>query len=502
MSPSGFVVRTLLLVMTTMSSLLVFGQDDRMTEDDIQIEDRFVQANLLAANGKRKEAILLLDTLRREMPQPNSAVYLALAKLYFAQKDLNGCESNLLQAMKTDVSNVWVLDFGHDYYRETGRFDEAIATIDKIIALEPHKSVWYDKKIQWLVSIGKYGEAIGAIQAKEGNFGFNTAGSLKKIDILQKIGNVDEALTELEKIISAYPAEKKYLRLGAGLLHEAGRVSETRSYLERILALDPQDADARTGLALLGKETLSDTGYIEALSPLITDVNVGIDKKVQALLPLLTKQAEEGDSLYSADLLFLAAELCRVHPQEAKAFSLYGDVLKNAGNYEDAASAYQRTLALSKRNFLVWEQLMFCHEKTNEVVPLLQTAKEAIDYFPNQAMSYIFLASAQISIGDLKAAKANLEEATLIAAGNKDLESRIQRVWGQWAYSSKDVDKATDFVERAIQLSDGQNGDAWELKGDLIAAKGNLAEARLHWQKALKTGGWKKTLAEKLNLKN
>lgn len=501
MHPFGFVSLLLILFIIGITQPVMFGQDNRMSEDDIKVEDRFVQANLLAANGKRKEAILLLDTIRRELAQPNASVFLALAKLYYAQKDLNGCETNLIQAIKTDPTNVWALEFGFDYYKSTGRFDDALVTIDKIIALEPQKAVWYDRKASWLESIGKRTEAVGALNQKDLQFGYSTASSLKKIELMQKNGQVDEALAELEKILRAYPQEKKYLELGAALLHEAGRVSESRPYLEKILALDPSDADARTGLALLNQTSMTDSQYLEALMPIISDGQVNIDKKIKELVPLMEKQTAEADTQLHQDLEVLAKELCRIHPTEAKAFALYGDVLKNAGNVDMAIVQYQNTLALSKRNFMVWEQLMFCLEKTGDFSALAKTATEVIDYFPNQAIAYIFLASAQLSTGAVKEAKANLEEAGIIASGSKDLESRIQRVWGKWAFTSKDVNKAGEFAEISLQLSNGQNGDAWELKGDISAAKGNLSEAKQYWEKAYKLGGWNKKLAEKLNLK-
>lgn len=148
---------------------------------------------------------------------------------------------------------------------------------------------------------------------------------------------------------------------------------------------------------------------------------------------------------------------------------------------------------------MVWEQLMYCLDAVENYTQLAATANEAIDYFPNQAISYYFTGKAYIFLNDLKKSSSLLEEASLISAGNPAIESRIHTAKALTAFKQNDTKKAESLADIAIELSKDKNADAYEVKGDIAMALKDIKNAEKYWQKAIMLEGNKSRLQSKIN---
>ena len=98
-----------------------------------------------------------------------------------------------------------------------------------------------------------------------------------------------------------------------------------------------------------------------------------------------------------------------------------------------------------------------------------------------KAMSYYFSSVAMIAKNDLKKAESILAEATMIAAGNPDVDTRINAATGQIFLLKKDYNKAKSYAEKAIQLSNGKSTEAAELMGDIYKATEDSRNAALYY---------------------
>ena len=68
---------------------------------------------------------------------------------------------------------------------------------------------------------------------------------------------------------------------------------------------------------------------------------------------------------------------------------------------------------------------MFCLVDLRDYKRLDEVASEAIDFFPNNALSYCFGAKAAFENNNAKKAMSLLDDAELISGGNPDILSRI-----------------------------------------------------------------------------
>ncbi len=284
------------------------------------------------------------------------------------------------------------------------------------------------------------------------------------------------------------------------MLHSNDKVKEAEPYLRRILAIDPNDSDAKLGLVLLSNKSVSKEDYLVTLMPLVSNPDAPIDIKIKELIPHVQKHADTRDTILGKQLIDLCDKLVIAHPNDAKAHAIYGDVLMNNDDVTAAIRQYEKTLSLNNRNFMVWEQLMFGLEMVENYDQLTKISTEAIDLFPNQAISYYFNGKALAAKNDFKKAMSSLDEASLISAGKVSIESRVQTVKGEIYLKQKNYAKAMESADQAITLSSQKNSMAYELKGDIYKEQNDLKKAAVAWQMARDLGNSSVRLAEKLKL--
>lgn len=469
---------------------LLYAQspDNRMTEREIKVEDQFVKVKLLEISGKTDEAIRILDTLRRSIPE-NGTLFFELAKLHYTKNDWNLTESNINQAIRVEPNNPSFKAFQLEFFLAQNRIDEAKAALNTLIAMKPQDESYY-----WLlVSIdqenGKYADVLHTIALMEKNLGWRTDIQLKKSEILAKDGQVDGAINTLDELSIKFPENTSFLKRIVMLLQSNNRTNETEPYLKRILDIDPNNQEAKLGLILLSNKQLGTDDKLSTLFPLIKNPEVPIDIKIKELLPFLQKQATSNDTTFDNQLINLSDQLVVIHPNEAKAHALYADVLKNTDNMTAAIRHYERALEFNKNIYAVWEQLMFCLNNVADYDKLNTIANEAIDYFPNQAMSYCFAAKAALEKGNIKKSNALLDETLLISAGNPVVESIVWVIKAEGELKQKRLDIANEYAQLALKISNNKFADAWEIKGDIAFAKNIPKDAMTYWKKALELGG-------------
>lgn len=475
--------------------------DNRKSEAEIKIEDRFVAAKFLIIAGKKNEAIKLLDTLRRES-DPSAAIFFELAKLHYDAKDLNQTETNLKSAIRLEPDNVWIRQFEINFHKDLGRYDDAIAALKHLIVIQPKKDDYYNQLVQVQLKKKDPEAALLTLDLKEQNIGFSENTIIKKAEILDHAGRFDEAVSAIQTLVQKYPYEKKYLRLITTLLHSNDKIVEAEPYLKKILELDPHDQDAKLGLLLLSNQMVSKDDYLLTLFPLISNPDVPLDIKIKELLPHVTKQATSRDSLTGRQLIDLCDKLVSIHPNDAKSHAIYGDVLMNNEKVTAAIRQYEKTLTINNRNFLVWEQLMYGLESIDNIEELWRVSSEAIDYFPNQAISYYFNGKALAAKNEYKQAESILDEASMISAGNPNTESRILTVKGDIYLKKKEFAKAMKFTDQAIEVSQNKNSLAFELKGDIYKEQNDVKNALIYWTKSMEMGNVSLKLKDKLKQTN
>ncbi|MEM9992155.1 MAG: hypothetical protein AAF738_10350, partial [Bacteroidota bacterium] len=263
-----------------------------------------------------------------------------------------------------------------------------------------------------------------------------------------------------------------------------------KSVYRKILEIDPTDIKAT--LALQRKKSQANN----TLLPLFQDTDIAIDLKIKELFPYIERIAG-GDPAELETALLLAKTLTEAHPQEAKAFAAYGDLLYHSGDIQTAQTQYKQTLALDDTVYPVWEQLMYSHLDLQQFSQLLETSVAAMDVFPNQARIYYLNAVAQRALNASEDALEMLEEAQLMAGKDQRLKFDVLAQMGAAYFDLKDFESAKNKVEGALEIN-SQAYTLVEKYGDILAALGEQKAAMEQWKRAKKLGADSAELRQKI----
>lgn len=456
------------------------------TPEEVKNEERFITALYKDIAGKREEAIKILDTIRRE--SPNAAVFFQLARWYLEKEDYINTENYLQSALKLDSENIWIRKFEGEFYSKTGDYDKSINAYNFLISKNPDNSINYAKLVNIYIKKGEPSKALSTLDRQEAQMGLMESIVLRKAEIYDNTQQVEKAVKVIDDYARNRADEKDFLHLIVNLLKSNDKTQDIEPYLKRILSIDPNDKDAQLDLFLLSNKKPGKNDILLALRPMISNPNVNIDIKIKELFPFVSEHAQTSDTLLGKQLISLMDDLVIAHPNEAKAHAINADILKNSSNFNAAIRQYEKTLSLSKKQSIVWEQYMFCLDATSDYVSLMKVSEEAIDYFPNEALFYYFAGLSRYYTGG-KDYQGYLNDALIIGVGNKYVESTVMVLQGEIYLEKNDTDKAMELAKKSFAVSDGKNANSLILMGDIAKAKNDHIQAKKHYEEAIKMGG-------------
>ena len=483
---------------------MIFGHvvsaqnDDRWSERDAVLQDRFFDAKLKSISGKPTEAITILDSLRRVEPD-NAGIYYAKYQILKKDKKPIEAEQNLAKAAQLIPDDIALQIEWAKLMNDVDKGKDAMALLEGLLPKNVKNTYLTDALIQLQIANGASIRAIHTLDQIQANFGISEYTSIKKAELYDKLGDETQAINELSGLIAHATTDKvKYLKLLAKLYEGYDNRDAAIKTYKTILELDPENQEAKLATVIFSGKVESKSDFLVTFLPLISNPDIPEDTKIKELLPYVQEHAMYPNQEIGRQLIQLCDKLVVVHPDGYKSHAVYADVLMNAGDTDAAIRQYEKTLSLNKRNPLVWEQLLYGYEMTENYQLLEKTANNALDYFPNKAIFYYFLAKGQAKTKKLDKAQANINDGLMVSGGNADLDSKLNYLNGLVALEKKDLDMASQYINKSLELSGNKNGFAYELKGDVSLLKNDNSSAVKAWKIALELGVNSKSLKEKI----
>ncbi|NJL74268.1 MAG: hypothetical protein HC892_03705 [Saprospiraceae bacterium] len=145
----------------------------------------------------------------------------------------------------------------------------------------------------------------------------------------------------------------------------------------------------------------------------------------------MQKVVNNSDKALAEETLPLAVALMEAHPQEAKAYAVYADLLYHSGQRQAARKAYENTIELDESVYTVWEQLLYILQEERDFAALKKTSETALELFPNQTHIYLMNGLALHELDLKEEAVEILQEALLVAGNNIFMQQENTDLLGQ-----------------------------------------------------------------------
>lgn len=476
----------LLVVALSFSNLLA---QDYIRESDIRLQSEFIDANREKILGNYDKAVNGYKAiLKKNREKP--AVHYELSRVLAKLDRLDEAQKSIQNAIDIDADNIWYQFFQAELYEKNSDDRRAAAVYAGLVKRYPDNSEYYYKQAFYLVRARDMQDAIGVYDDLEKQMGITEEIIRRKHTLYMGAGDMKKAAKEMQRLVDAFPKNLDYLHLLAGFYEQTSQKDKATNTYKRILELDAQDAKA-----LLALQD-SKSGGNSALQSIFQQADVAIDLKMRELMPYISEVAN-GDRSNLETSLPLAKTLTEVHPEEAKAFAAYGDLLYHSGNLSAAQQQYERTLELNETVYAVWEQLMYVHWEQEQYAELAKVSEDAMDIFPNQARVYYMSAVAKNNQSKYSAALDMLEEAQLMVGKDMPLRFDIYTQLGAAYYGMKRYEDAKGAVEIALKMN-GQAYPIVEKYGDILFQLGDADLGLEQWKRAKKLGANSEELERKI----
>ncbi len=478
---------TAAIVVISLSQAPLIGQNTvggvktTIPEAEVKRQSQFLMAERERLLNHNDKALELYKKFTYDNPN-NDAGWYGLARTYISLKDFPSALEAIGKSVVLAPDNQWYSIYQADIFENVGRIPDALKVYENLLKRFPETPEFYEKLAYLSLQNEDPKRALKALDKWEDLVGVNEEIVFKKHIVYVGLGDVKKAAEELKKLSEAYPNELKYRQDLAEYYDNLGDKVSARLVYEEILRRFPDNAVAR--MALAGRQEGSDAAKLAAMHPLFDDPAVPIDEKIKAIMPYIQKvSAGEGATLMQ-NLLDLAALLEKNHPDEAKTWSLSGDLFYQANRIDEALERYRHCLKLNPTVFAVWDNTLTLLAIQNKYDEMLSTAERAMDAFPNQPKAYYYYGIAANIKGRQDDAIAQLEQGLLMTVNNTRLRLDMIDQIGLALMGKKDFAGAVSRYEQSLARGGDQHPAILEHLGDALSLQGRDAQAVEYWKKA------------------
>ena len=427
------------------------AQDNRQSEADFQIQARFIEAGGLFTKGKTDEAITIYKELLKE-PEAVGAVQFELSRIYDAKDENESAVKAAKAAVAAEPKNEWYHKQLGDLYQKIGDDKMAAETFATLTTLKPNNSYYYYKQAYFLVRANEPNKALKIYESLEARIGVNEELSRRKHTLFLGLGDKKKAEKEIVKLIEVYPYELDYRHFLAGFYESNGEKGKAKKVYEYILTQNPNDTEAMVALAEDKKSDGGDADYIESLKVPFNNSELAVDAKIAQIIPLIQQVANENNRTLADQLLELSTIMEEVH-DDAKAYSIAGDLYYYTGRKEEAIKKYEQTIERNETVLLVWEQYLSAIKDTKDWKKLLSRSEDALDVFPNQGSIHLSNAIAYGRTGKHADALGALQQANMMSFNNPPLQYDILVEMGEQYHYLKKYPKSDESFQKAIEMN-------------------------------------------------
>ncbi len=335
-----------------------------------------------------------LQALRVD-PTSAAAMY-ELGTVYTFQNNKNQALIFSKKAALADPKNIWYQLLYAESLKENKQPAEVAIVYEKLVQQYPDRIDFYYELANAYLYANKLSDALKTYSKIEERIGVTEEEAMQKIKIYKSTNNSDKAIEEAKKLINAFPKEGKYYGILGELYQEKGMNDKALQAYNDLLRIDPENAYVHLSLADYYRNQKQNEKAFEEIKIAFKSKDLDIDTKIKILLSYYSITETYTELKADAD------ELCKiivtVHPDEAKAFSMYGDFLYRDKKLEQARIEYRKAIALDKEKYALWNQLLIIESELSDYEAMEKESKEAIDLFPNQALPYFFNGASNVQL--------------------------------------------------------------------------------------------------------
>ncbi len=401
-----------------------------------------MKGNIELAENKFKECL--------KIDPSSAAVKYELANIYKYNRLYDIALKLSKDCANSDPKNEWYQLLYIECLNNNRQFNQAADIYTKLIANFPNRSEFLEGLAAEYMYCGNYEKSFKTYNELENQFGQNEAFTLNKIKLLRQLKKINEAESELKKLIQLTPNETKYYNYLAEFYLETNQPENAKKTYEIILKIDPKNPVVHLSLADYYKNQGDQDNFSNEIK--LAFENPDLEAETKAKILASYYELSENNLNYNNQAFELCNIALKLHPSSADIHTIFGDFLLRDKKLIDAQNEYYKSMQLDKSRFSIWQQLMYVESELHQDSILEIHSTEAIELFPNNPLTYYFNAVATVQLKKYATAIKSLETGIEYIYNNNPLLLEFYSMLGNTYNYIKDFTKSDKAYDDALKI--------------------------------------------------
>jgi len=421
------------------------SQEDQLKSTAKLIEG--IQQKLLG--NPQRAVTLFLDA--KEIDPRNDAAYYELAKLHARNNELDEARRHASIAIELDRHNTEYQLLMADLHILEDDMGKAIEIYRQLAEQHPENIKMQRNLVSAYRHKDRYDEALGVLRHIESVQGVSEETGMQKLEILIRQGDYHTAIEEAKVLADLYPDQPAFIEVLGDLYLETGQAEEARSTYLEMLERDPGSYMARLLLADYYHEQDNPEEAFEQLKHAFLSPQLELEGKGRIIFSYM-RWGEE-DPEFTDQAIELADIMLEMHPEEAEAWLITGDLLNQAGKQAEARDKYLEGARLDPSSVSVWQQILSLDLQLGDYEAMLDHSDQALEYFFEQPILFLFNGLANMQLEDYEAAASSLEYGLAMTVDDKELREDFITMLADTYYFLDAHDEADRHYEKALEMN-------------------------------------------------
>lgn len=384
--------------------------------------------------------------------QDDPAGKFELARLLASREKFDAAYELLQDAIRLDPENKYYRIFYAEVCQLCKKEKEAVSVYEFLIKKYPAELDYYFQLAALYLMVDEEKKAAGIYDLIEQKAGINEDIALQKEKIYLHLEDLQSAEKELKSLVTAFPNDPRYLSMLAEFYMGNNQQAKALDIYKKVAEIDPGNPYIHMSLADYYRKIGNKEKSFEELKLGFANPNLDVDTKVTILLSFYTIN-QIYDQL-KEQAFELSRLLIQTHPDNPKAWSIYGDLLSQDKKFEEAKNAFLKVLSFDSSKYVVWEELLRLELQLSEYQDLFVHGKKAIELFPEQSLLYLFTGLGAMQIKNYEEAVKVFDKGLRLVVNNDDLLAQFYMYTGDCWHSLKNPEESDKAYEKSLKAKD------------------------------------------------
>lgn len=424
---------------------------DGMTSAEIKIAEKIIDAATQMEIGNFEQAEKLYQEIL-SVQADNSLAYYQLAALNYRQLNLESAIEYNEKAISIEPKNRWYRERLAKIYKKINNIEKAAEQYNILIKQNPDVEDYYRDLIEIYIVAKEDKKAIEVVNRLEKKIGSSENTAMIKYNLFKLTNQKDKARKEIEKLSKQYPNNIEALSMLAQMAIENKEEETALTYFKSIEKISPNDEN--NTIALI--EYYNRHNQKEQLENYITKLCLSnssdFTTKNMVMLSIYGELVDT-DSVVFSNYISHLESVKQIHSEEAQLWQCLNIGYMRMLEFESVVESGRKYISLGGSNYQIYQNMLFAQNVVDSPDNIIETANQAIDEFPQQAIPYLFKGVNLMAKSEFESAIATFEKGLKRSSNNNALKEDFFINLADSYISIGEYEKAFSNYENVIKLN-------------------------------------------------